>query len=60
MQLFRLQEDKSQIVNCVLGKVLALAQHKFASNVVERCLHNGTRPEKAAIIEEVCNLMPDG
>ena len=43
-------------VNCVRGKVLHLSQHKFASNVVEKCVQNATKMEKAVLIDEVSFL----
>lgn len=49
-------EDKSQIILSVRGKVLVLSQHKFASNVVEKCVTHATRAERAVLIEEVCNF----
>lgn len=50
------QEDKSQLINSVKGKVLALSQHKFASNVVEKCVTHATRQERVVLIEEVCSF----
>lgn len=49
-------EDKSQLISSVRGKVLALSQHKFASNVVEKCVTHATRAERASLIEEVCGF----
>lgn len=49
-------EDKAQLINSVRGKVLALSQHKFASNVVEKCVTHATRQERAVLIEEVCGF----
>lgn len=49
-------EDKSQLITSVRGKVLALSQHKFASNVVEKCVTHATRAERALLIEEVCGF----
>lgn len=46
-------EDKSKIVGVVRGGVLKLSQHKFASNVVEKCVTHATRAERAMLIEEV-------
>ena len=43
-------------MNCVRGKVLHLSQHKFASNVVEKCVQNATKMEKAVLIDEVTFL----
>uniref|UniRef100_W5NKU6 Pumilio RNA-binding family member 2 n=1 Tax=Lepisosteus oculatus TaxID=7918 RepID=W5NKU6_LEPOC len=47
-------EDKSKIVAEIRGKVLALSQHKFASNVVEKCVTHSSRAERALLIDEVC------
>ncbi|TDH00516.1 hypothetical protein EPR50_G00189280 [Perca flavescens] len=47
-------EDKSKIVAEVRGKVLVLSQHKFASNVVEKCVIHSSRSERALLIDEVC------
>ncbi|TGZ42708.1 Maternal protein pumilio [Temnothorax longispinosus] len=44
------------VIQHVLGKVLALSQHKFASNVVEKCVTHATRQERAVLIEEVCGF----
>jgi len=41
-------------VCAVRGKVLHLSQHKFASNVVEKCVQNASRVERATLIDEVC------
>ena len=32
--------------------MLVLSQHKFASNVVEKCVTHATRAERAFLIEE--------
>lgn len=50
------QEDKSKLIASIKGKVLVLSQHKFASNVVEKCVTHATRPERATLIEEVCGF----
>ena len=49
-------EDKSKVVHVIRGKVLSLAQHKFASNVVEKCVGHGTRGERALLIDEVAGF----
>ncbi len=38
----------------VKGKVLILSQHKFASNVVEKCVQHASRQDRAVLIDEVC------
>lgn len=50
------QEDKSILINSVRGKVLVLSQHKFASNVVEKCVTHATRGERTGLIDEVCTF----
>ena len=51
---FYFQEDKTLIIGAVRGKVLALSQHKFASNVVEKCVQHASRTDRIHLIEEVC------
>ena len=36
-----------------------MSQHKFASNVIEKCVHNGNAEERAIMIEEVLTTRPD-
>ncbi|CAK5089790.1 unnamed protein product [Meloidogyne enterolobii] len=47
--------DRERIVKCLRGDVLKYAQHKFASNVIEKCLICGTTEQKNILIDEVCN-----
>lgn len=47
-------ENKSKIVMGLTGQVLKLSQHKFASNVVEKCVTHSSRMERAILIEEAC------
>merc|ERR1712173_505240 len=42
------------IIGAARGKVLALSQHKFASNVVEKCVQHASRTDRIHLIEEVC------
>uniref|UniRef100_A0A665W9C4 Pumilio homolog 1 n=1 Tax=Echeneis naucrates TaxID=173247 RepID=A0A665W9C4_ECHNA len=53
---YQLSEDKSKIVAEIRGNVLGLSQHKFASNVVEKCVTHASRAERAVLIDEVCSL----
>jgi len=48
------QSNKSRIVERIRGRVLMLSQHKFASNVVEKCVSFATREERGLLIQEVC------
>lgn len=52
--------DRSLVVNNVYGQVLALAQQKFASNVVEKCVLHGSDHERTQLIEEVLGVAQDG
>ena len=47
-------EDRERIVAQLRGKVLKYAQHKFASNVIEKCLICGSMEQKNSLIDEVC------
>ena len=58
--MFILKENKAKVVNAVRGKVLLLSQHKFASNVVEKCVQHANRAERVVLIDEVCSLSSDG
>lgn len=46
------QEDKNRIVKSIKGKVIEMSNHKFASNVVEKCLQHGSDKDKKDIIDE--------
>lgn len=52
--------DKSMVVSKIRGQVLQLSKHKFASNVVEKCVDYGTKEERQLLIEEVLQVRPDG
>jgi hypothetical protein len=54
------KQDKSRVINVVKGQVLTLSKHKFASNVVEKCIMFGDAEERHVLIEEVLALNPDG
>jgi Pumilio-family RNA binding repeat len=43
----------------VLGQVLELSKHKFASNVVEKCVAFGTYDDRQHIIEEILAVNSD-
>lgn len=48
-----MQEDKNKIVKSIKGNVINLSNHKFASNVVEKCLEYGSEKDKKDIIDEI-------
>jgi len=43
-----------------MGQILILSKHKFASNVIEKCVTNGTREERQKMIDEVIKVKSDG
>ena len=53
-------EDRSAVIAKVHGQVLPLAQQKFASNVVEKCIIWATDAERYRLIEEVLAPAADG
>jgi len=44
----------------IYGRVLPLAQHQYASHVVERCIIHGIDEERRRIIDELLAPAPDG
>ena len=44
---------RSQIIRKLTGQFVQLSQHKFASNVVEKCIKYGDDLEQDLIIEEI-------
>ncbi|KAF8941922.1 mRNA binding protein puf3 [Haplosporangium gracile] len=52
--------EKSLVVSKIYGQVLPLSKHKFASNVVEKCVAYGSKLDRQKLIEEVITTKPDG
>ncbi|KAJ3217720.1 mRNA binding protein puf3 [Dinochytrium kinnereticum] len=52
--------DKAMITSKVRGQVLQMSKHKFASNVVEKCVAYGSKVDQQNLIEEVIATRPDG
>lgn len=53
-------QDKSPILAKLHGQILQLSQHKFASNVVEKCVQYADDHDRAILIEEILQPRPDG
>uniref|UniRef100_A0A914HU98 PUM-HD domain-containing protein n=1 Tax=Globodera rostochiensis TaxID=31243 RepID=A0A914HU98_GLORO len=49
-----LPEDRERIVHILKDDIMKYAQHKFASNVIDKCLICGTADQKKALIDNVC------
>lgn len=45
--------ERSQIISKLSGHIVQLSQHKFASNVVEKCLEYGGPAERELLIGEI-------
>lgn len=45
--------ERSQIISKLSGHVVQLSQHKFASNVVEKCLEHAGTAEREVLIQEI-------
>lgn len=52
--------DRSLVVSKILGQAFLLSKHKFASNVVEKCVAHGTQEERQVLIDEVLEPLVDG
>ncbi|TXG69553.1 hypothetical protein EZV62_004488 [Acer yangbiense] len=45
--------ERSQIISKLAGKIVQMSQHKYASNVVEKCLEYCNNAERELLIEEI-------
>ncbi|KAK4427498.1 Pumilio5 [Sesamum alatum] len=45
--------ERRQIISKLSGKIVQMSQHKYASNVVEKCLAFGDAAEREVLIEEI-------
>ncbi|KAG9326690.1 hypothetical protein KVV02_002886 [Mortierella alpina] len=52
--------EKSLVISKIFGQVLPLSKHKFASNVVEKCVAYGSKSDRQKLIEEVITTKADG
>jgi len=52
--------QRSGITHALLGKLLVLSKHKFASNVVEKCFVYGSHQDRTLLIQEVLGRHADG
>jgi len=47
------EDDRARIFESIRGQILPFSKHKFASNVVEKCISYANREQKAVVIAEV-------
>jgi len=52
------EDERKRIIEVVKGRVWALSQHKFASNVVEKCVALGNRELQNGLIAETLEGQP--
>ncbi|CAG0921673.1 unnamed protein product [Notodromas monacha] len=52
-------DDRTRLVAFARGKLLSLSQHKFASNVMEKCIEYSTDFERSQFLDEVCGYASD-
>ncbi|KAM7253832.1 hypothetical protein ACFE04_031514 [Oxalis oulophora] len=45
--------ERSQIINNLTGKIVQMSQHKYASNVIEKCLRFGDALQRERLIDEI-------
>ncbi|EMR10607.1 hypothetical protein PNEG_01310 [Pneumocystis murina B123] len=53
-------EDRSKVISVVKENILKFSKHKFASNVVEKCITYGTDEEKRLLIDKIMENDEDG
>lgn len=46
-------DERRQIIEKLTGNVVQMSQHKYASNVVEKCLEYADSTEREFLIEEI-------
>ncbi|XVF26460.1 hypothetical protein REPUB_Repub14bG0018400 [Reevesia pubescens] len=45
--------ERSHIISKLTGKIVQMSEHKYASNVVEKCLEYGDSAERELLVEEI-------
>ena len=53
-------QDRAEIVSKVKGNVLNYSKHKFASNVVEKCILHGSKKDRQEFLDEIITMRADG
>ena len=54
------EKDRKAIIERLKDNICSLSKHKFASNVVEKCVAFGAEGEKRAILNEILITDRDG
>ena len=53
-------EDRTKIIELAIPTTFALSTHKFASNVVEKCIEHGTVDQRIRIRDQILDSNSDG
>lgn len=52
--------DRTRVIQALTGHMLPMSKHKYASNVCEKAILNGTVEQRRPLIEEISVQRPDG
>lgn len=52
--------DRAKLIDLVMAQLLTLSKHKFASNVVEKCIEYGSAEQRSSIREQLTTAGSDG
>ena len=52
--------DRARVAQALIGHMLPMSKHKYASNVCEKAVLNGTVEQRRPLIEEISMQRPDG
>lgn len=53
-------QDRDQIIQRLVGNMLPMSKHKFASNVCEKAILNASTAQKEILVKEISLTRPDG
>jgi hypothetical protein len=54
------EHDKNEIIKAIMSNFLEYSRHKFASNVVEKCICHGSYAQRQAIVTFVLTISREG
>jgi pumilio RNA-binding family len=52
--------DRNRIVQQLIGHMLPMSKHKFASNVCEKAVVHAPPEQRKMLVEEISQVRPDG
>ena len=48
------------IIASIRPNLVQMSKHKYASNVIEKCVHYTTTQDRTSILNEICTIREDG